>query len=155
MGRSVASCLLLPHLLPPPACDLRPPALRVNSERPRSAARSATGRRTKGYRHRDECQAGRGITKRAGGRSVIRGGALAVAGFLPPRRFASVLIAQVKMAAHAQKTLKTSFSSGVKPLLTRARREARRLRFKLPPWSPARVYFKRSVREFALIPRKK
>lgn len=40
---------------------------------------------------------------RARGQSIIRGGAVAVAGFLQPLRFVSALIAQVKMAAHARK----------------------------------------------------
>lgn len=41
------------------------------------------------------------------GQSIIRGGAVAVSGFLLPWRFVSALIAQVKMAAHARR-LKTA-----------------------------------------------
>lgn len=40
--------------------------------------------------------------RQARGQSIIRGGAVAVAGFLQPLRFVSALIAQVKMAAHAR-----------------------------------------------------
>lgn len=60
--------------------------------------------------------------RQARGQSIIRGGAVAVAGFLQPLRFVSALIAQVKMAAHARREKKflTRLKTGsVETLLTR------------------------------------
>lgn len=78
-----------------------------------SADKSANSRWIKGYQQymmnvrQIQITTGRRIMKRlffprqARGQSIIRGGAVAVTGFLQARRFVSALIAQVKMAAHA------------------------------------------------------
>lgn len=96
-----------------------------------SADKSANSRWIKGYQQymmnvrQIQITTGRRIMKRlfsprqARGQSIIRGGAVAVTGFLQARRFVSALIAQVKMAAHTTFMKKKIESFTVEMLITR------------------------------------